>query len=252
MAQTEKSSQGKSPRNRSRLKLVLILISLGAGLAAGYFLVDHLNLFNLRDIRLERIRNEQVGIDENAPDKSGSPDCKAAPDDPRFLTIEAIGINQACVVPIGVLSPDENGSQQLDAPKNYHDVGWYNCQINPVASNRCSQPTRPGDGDTAIAAVLDGHSCTGNNCIFDNVTKLKNGDQIVVERGDGKKIEYTVKEVSVVKLADVDMAKMMRPIVSGVEGLNLITCAGNWTARDSQGVVTMDKRVMVFAARNES
>jgi LPXTG-site transpeptidase (sortase) family protein len=99
---------------------------------------------------------------------------------------------------------------------------------------------------------LDGHSCTGNNCIFDNLTGLKNGAKIIIERGDGEKITYIVKEVAVVRLADVDMNKMMRPIVPNQEGLNLITCAGNWTARDSQGVVTMDKRVMVFATHGET
>jgi len=256
MAQTDKSLQNKPRESKSRLKtwvkLALILLSLAIGLVGGYLLAEHFNMFNLRDIRLEKIRNEQLGIDAEAPDNSGSPDCMAEPDDPRFLTIPSIGVNRACIVPIGVLSPDASGGQQLDAPKSYHDIGWYNCQINPIVSGRCAQPIRPGDGNTATAAIMDGHSCTGNNCIFDNLPALKNGDQIIIERGDGKEIEYIVQEVSVVKLANVDMTKMMRPIVPNHEGLNLITCAGRWTAHDSQGVVTMDKRVMVFASRGET
>ncbi len=246
----DSQTKRQKPRLKIWLKAILVVLIVIAFAFASYFLIQHSNLFNIRDINLEKIRDEQLGIDSNAPDNSGSSNCQAAPEDPRFLTIESAGVNQACIVPIGVLTPDDSGSQQLDAPKSYYDIGWYNCQMNPIAENRCASPTRPGDDNTATAAIMDGHSCTGSNCIFDRLTDVKNGDKIIVERGDGEKFTYAVKEVSVVKLADVDMAKMMRPIIHDQEGLNLITCAGNWTARDARGVVTMDQRVMVFATRS--
>ena len=60
-------------------------------------------------------------------------------------------------------------------------------------------------------------------------------------------MNYDVKEVDTLPLSQVDMSKMMQPIVSGKDGLNLITCTGGWTEKDSRGQATPSSRVEVYA-----
>ena len=172
-----------------------------------------------------------------------------ANDKPKSITIPSIGVNDVRVQEIGLLSPSADGTQQMDAPKNIYDVGWYNCQINPVSANRCAKYVAPLSNNTSEAVVMDGHSCNTNNCVFNNIGKLKPGDLIQVVSGNNKQVDYQVELVERVKLADVDMAKVMRTYQQGTPGINLITCVGSWSARDSRGVVTMDSRVIVYATK---
>ena len=241
-----KNVNGQKKRSKLWLKLILVLLILAISVIGGYLLTQKLNLFNIRDIKLEQIRNESYGMDSKPVDTDSY---QVPANNPRYLSIPDLGVDRARVIALGVLAPDKDGSQQLDAPKNLNDVGWYNCQINPVVDKRCDKPALPGSGDTGTAAMIDGHSCSGHSCVFDNLAALKSDDKIIIELGSGTKVNYTVKEVDVVKLSDVDMTKMMRPIVPDQEGLNLITCAGSWTTTDSRGAPTMNKRVMVFATR---
>jgi len=171
---------------------------------------------------------------------------------PRYIHIPAVDINQARILALGVKDLDQSGQQQLDVPKSIDDVSWYDCQINPITERRCAEPTLPGGGNTETAAILTGHTCFSRSmsCVFDNISKLKNNDTITIELGDGTKLNYSVRQVETVKLEDVDMAKAMRPIESGKEGITLITCAGTYQgATDANGVLTADKRVLVYAVR---
>ena len=43
-----------------------------------------------------------------------------APDRPRYLTVEKLGINKARILPMGV-----NAKGELATPNNIFDVGWY-------------------------------------------------------------------------------------------------------------------------------
>lgn len=167
---------------------------------------------------------------------------------PRFISIESIGLKQARVQELGLLAP-KNGSQQMDAPKNIYDAGWYNCAINPVKGNRCSNYITPSGNDTEYASIIDGHSCDGDGCVFDKLSSLKAGDMIKIQMGSGSSVQYKIDKVEVVKLEQLDMKKVMVPYQKGKSGLNLITCDGSWTKRDSRGVATMDKRVVVYSTK---
>lgn len=176
------------------------------------------------------------------------------PERPRYLYIPAAGVGKTRLIALGVKSPGDDGNQQLDVPKNINDVGWYDCQINPLVDRRCAQTTLPGSGHYGVATLLTGHTCFSRTmrCVFDNLSKLERGDAITIERGDGEKLEYTVRSVEIVKLADVDMKKAVRSIELDKEGLTLITCAGKYRGTvDANGVPTADKRVLVYATRNE-
>jgi LPXTG-site transpeptidase (sortase) family protein len=230
-----------------------MIVVLLVAASFGYWMMKHFNLFGLINSEpnnLETIRNLQLGIETRPITEQEKADYQVAAEVPRYLTIEAANVKKARILPLGVLAADSAGQQQLDAPRNVFDVGWYDCQINPDSSKKCTQPARPGDGNTAVAAILDGHSCSNQSCVFNNLSNLKSGDKIMVELGNGQQLTYSVVLVEVVALDKVDMSKMLRPITADHEGLNLITCIGSWTAKDSRGLPTMDKRVMVYALRD--
>lgn len=238
-------------RRRNKVILALAILLVVAAIAVGTYVLVRM-FWDNQENKLFEQQFSELDVSTTPISEREREEYTVAPDQPRYIHIPAVGVDSARMIALGVKSPGATGQQQLDVPKNIDDVGWYDCRINPIADKRCSQTTLPGAGDTETAALLTGHTCFSNtmSCVFDNISKLKNGDLITIERGDGEKLKYSVKKVEIVKLEDVDMAKAMRPIQSGKEGLTLITCAGKYRgAKDANGVPTADKRVLVYAVR---
>lgn len=236
-----RKSSAKPRRIIIAIALSIIIIAVGCAI---YATLSKSNFANLQQATFDDDKVSVQPISQRDIDNY-----KVQSNYPRMLTISSLGVN-ARMAPLGLLAP-QNGTQQLDVPRNVYDTGWYDCTINPVAAKRCATKKLPGDQNIATASLIDGHSCEGYNvpCVFNKLSRIQVSATITVELGDGEKLNYTVKEVDVVPLAQVDMAKMMRPIESGRDGLNLITCAGNWTAKDSRGHNSMDQRVEVYAVR---
>lgn len=149
---------------------------------------------------------------------------KVAADNPRAIYIDKISV-QARILPMGV---DVSGAMQ--APTNIYDTGWY------------TGSAKPGE---AGAMVMDGHaSQTGTHYgEFGRLEELNNGDIITIEKGDGTKLNYKVVHVEDDPLDKVDMNRLMTPYEGAAQGLNLITCAGDWT-KDGK---TLDHRILVFS-----
>ena len=79
----------------------------------------------------------------------------------------------------------------------------------------------------------------------------RKGDEIIIERGDGKKIRYSVMENKLETLMEANtsgMKRLMTPYDSTKEGLGLITCAGNWVPRDK----VFDKRILIRAVAQQA
>jgi LPXTG-site transpeptidase (sortase) family protein len=241
-------------RTGKYLRSAALLLALLAILLAIYLVVYYMESNN-REEKLFQKHLDDTGISITPVSEKERNEYQVAPDRPRYIHIPAIGVSKARVLALGLKEVGRDGQQQLDVPKNINDVGWYDCGSSLVADQRCAQPALPGAGHTEMAAVLTGHTCFSRSmtCVFDNISKLKYGDTITIERGDGELINYLVKQVETVKLADVDMAKAMRPIEPGREGLTLITCAGTYQgAVDANGKPTADKRVLVYAVRGDA
>lgn len=139
-----------------------------------------------------------------------------APDRPRYLTIEKLGVYKARVIPMGI-----NSRGELSTPNNIFDVGWY------------ESSGKPGHGGTML---IDGHNGGPNVLgVFKNLPSLENGDVIEVERGDGVVFRYAVVENVSVPLAESDiyMNTAMHSPEQGRESLTLISCTGEWS--QSQG-----------------
>lgn len=116
----------------------------------------------------------------------------------------------------------------MDVPATPAGVAWY--ELGP----------RPGE---IGSAVLAGHSGYKNNqpAVFDDLYKLKTGDEILSEDGNGVITIFVVRET---KTYNPD-AYATEVFISndGLAHLNLITCVGEWNKEKE----THSKRLVVFA-----
>lgn len=150
---------------------------------------------------------------------------KVGASDPRALYIDKIGV-RARIMHMGLTS---DGS--VKAPYNIYDSGWYN------------RSAKPG---TMGAMLIDGHASGSTRVgLFAYLDTLQNGDIIKVGRGDGQVFSYKVVHTAIVRKDKVDMSRLMQPWDGKGEGVNLITCTGQWV--ESQQTYT--HRVLVYAKR---
>ena len=170
-------------------------------------------------------RKNSEGKDETKVSDDAIAKYKVAADLPRVITIEKLGVKAR------VLQMNVNSDGSMQSPINIFDAGWYTGSV---------KPGQPG------ASIIVGHaSGTTLGGVFNKLESLNAGDTISVERGDGKILRYQVIKKQTVKLSDVDMNSFIRPADGASEGLNLMTCAGEWI-KNSQ---TRNSRVMIFTKR---
>ena len=147
---------------------------------------------------------------------------------PRYISIPKLGISNVRVMKVGVKANNE-----LDVPKNIGDTAWY------------EKSATPGQGYGAV--LIDGHNGGfTKDGVFAKLNTLKIGDEIIIERGDGKMFTYNVAESESMALDEVNstgMKKMMKSVDDDKEGLSLITCDGKWVPKLQQ----FDRRIMLRA-----
>jgi len=129
---------------------------------------------------------------------------------PKFpvrLKIPVIKVD-ALIESVGLTS-----DRAMDVPKNREDVGWFNLAPNP------------GDDGTAI---IDGHYGQKNKkpSAFDNLHKLRKGDELFVEDNTGATIAFVVREI--LRYDPKADASVVFGVNTGPSHLNLITCEGLW------------------------
>ncbi len=157
---------------------------------------------------------------------------KVPPLQPRFLSIDSLNVHNSRVHSVGVA---KNG--ELATPANIFDTGWHKDSALP--------------GEDLGALLMDGHNGgPTKDGVFKNLPSLKRGSTIVIERGDGKKVTYRTESVKVVTLEELNnggMSELTKSIDIGVQGLNIISCTGNWVP----AMQTYDERVVVRAVQVE-
>ncbi|MBR1801877.1 sortase [Candidatus Saccharibacteria bacterium] len=137
-----------------------------------------------------------------------------APDKPRYLYIEKLGVKKARIFPVGT-----NSKGQMETPNTNYDAAWY------------TGSSVPGTGGTAI---LNGHNGGPNSYgIFKKLNTLVAGDQIKIEMGDGTVYTYRVYDNFEVKLSEADKKMSMLTVspVSGEESISIISCIGEWSLK---------------------
>lgn len=169
-----------------------------------------------------------TSVDETPVTEDQKTDYTVPATNPRYISIPALNIAKARVQNVGLTK-----NNILDTPANISDAAWYN------------KSATPGQGYGAV--LIDGHNGgVTRNGIFAGLDKLKTGDEIIIERGDGEKVTYTVAENKTESIQDANttgMKRLMTPYDTSKEGLGLITCAGKWVPRDR----VFDKRILVRA-----
>ena len=114
----------------------------------------------------------------------------------------------------------------MDVPERPLDVAWFN--FGP----------RPGEVGTSVIAGHRGWK-NGQSAVFDNLDKLRVGDNLYVETLGGQSLTFVVREIRV-----YDYDAYAPEVFSSLEGthLNLVTCIGAWniTQRASE------ERLVVF------
>ena len=157
------------------------------------------------------------------------------PSFPRYLSIPSLKISNARVVQIGTIK----NTGQLDSPKSIYDAGCY------------TKSGLPGAGKGAV--LIDGHNGgPTKGGIFENLGSLSMGSEIIIERGDGQRITYQVADNREMSVEDINnesnplgMKTMLNSMDPKKEGLNMITCVGDWDYSKN----TFNKRVMLRAVR---
>lgn len=209
------------------IRWMFMLIFLAALVAYIYFCIRWYNTGELSPIPLPVSAADNT-INEEKVTKDQVNSYTVEPTNPRYIRIPTIGLVEARILQVGVTP-----NNMLDVPKNLDDTGWY------------AKSAKPGSG--AGAVLIDGHNGgITRNGIFSRIDKLKPGDEISIERGDGKKFTYSVYDVRDMPLDWVNkkgMQEMMQSVDPEKEGLSLITCSGKWIPKQK----VFDRRVLVRA-----
>lgn len=150
------------------------------------------------------------------------------PLEPRYLTIAALGVDATRILPT-----DFDDNQMLKLPQNIHDLGWY---------------TKSGTPGSDGVIVMNGYTAgASTDAPLSEAGTLDKGARITIERGDGKKIVYSVVDVTSYGVEEFNAtisATLGTPVTVGSEGLNLVLTSGKWVPRLS----TYDQRLLIRAS----
>lgn len=120
-----------------------------------------------------------------------------------------------------------NGQGNMGVPNNFTDVGWYKYGVVPG-----------GAGSAVMAGHVD--NGLGLSGVFKKLNELEAGDEIIVERQDGRQLTFVVTGKRAYPHDAVPTDIVFNP--SGSTRLNLITCEGSWVKMEK----TYDQRLVVF------
>jgi hypothetical protein len=172
----------------------------------------------LLGVREEHIVEQQPTGSETIYDTPPPSDEEVAnwtvePDRPRYMTIPAIGMHNARVEALGLVAD----SDQLAAPDNIWNVGWY---INSA---------KPGVNGTGLYDCHTFFNADGGLCdAMPNAAV--SGTEITIERGDGAKLVYGVVEnkTMTVEEANEYMSILLQPPAGAKQSISIITCSGKY------------------------
>ena len=207
-------------KNRITIGVLILLFVVGGAIVIQYVS----KLSGKSSISAQSVTRDQLS--EAAPADTVVNQYVVAPSNPRFLIIPKLDIKSR----VKALSVDKNG--KLAAPDNIYDAGWYKSSAKP--------------GSLSGATLIDGHvSGPRKKGIFHDLKTLRADDQLIIERGDGRIINYRVVATESFNKDHVNMAKALTPINPIKPGLNLITCAGKYLSDEK----TYAQRLVVYAVQ---
>jgi LPXTG-site transpeptidase (sortase) family protein len=199
--------------------LALLLLCFGVYVAASGMRINKI----IQGSHANAQSSEDPAPDETKPTDEDINAYSVAPNMPRYIKVDSLGI-KARVKQLGV-----NKKNQLQAPNNVFDAGWFKDSAIPGATA----------GGTS---VIDGHvsGMTSRGGVFLQLKNISAGDTITIVRGDGKELHYKVIGKEAVDKDKVDMSQLIVSHAPGKAALNLITCTGKFDGK------TYDQRLIVY------
>ena len=226
--------KNRNSRKRKIFTIILVISWLSFAGFSAYYIYTH--FIDVKPEVITRVdpNGVEIKVDERPVTVQAKQEWTVPASHPRYISIPKSGIENARIVQLGIIKK----TGQLDAPVSIHDAGWYNGSA------------LPGKGG---AMLMDGHNGGPNfGGIFEKLRDLKNGDEIIIERGDGQRITYQVADNREMSVEDINnesnplgMKTMLNSMDPKKEGLNMITCVGDWDYSKN----TFNKRVMLRAVR---
>jgi LPXTG-site transpeptidase (sortase) family protein len=209
-----------SKRKTLLLGVFLFFLLASATTIYFFFLRDTNDTSSLEAEELEVVDIVTESLD--IPDESEPKEFYVPPDLPKILTIPSISVRGY------IQSVGTDQDNLIAVPTNVHLAGWY---INSA---------KPGEVGLSI---IDGHrDGTTMGGIFRNLERLKKGEKITVEYGDGSLKEFEVVDLKTLSIEDA--YDFMYSRIGGVDiQLNLVTCGGKW----SNEINTYEDRIIVRA-----
>ena len=227
----------KHSKKKSRQVVVVVLSVcwlLLIGYTGFYIYVNFIQTKDISSSSSQTVASHEVDETEVTQEKKDDYQVPN-PSFPRYLSIPSLKISNARIVQIGTIK----NTGQLDSPKSIYDAGWY------------TKSGLPGAGKGAV--LIDGHNGgPTKGGVFENLGSLSKGSEIIIERGDGQRITYQVADNREMSVEDINnesnplgMKTMLNSMDPKKEGLNMITCVGDWDYSKN----TFNKRVMLRAVR---
>ncbi len=181
--------------------------------------------------------NESLGAtdssDVGVPSEEKVPEAvvnsyKPPADEPRYIHIPKIKNTKTRVLKMGTGKDDA-----VQTPRTTWDTGWFDGSSKP--------------GDKVGSALIVGHvsGLTGGG-VFYNLYRLTEGDEIIVEMGDGTKYTYRVVSKEEVPADGLNMNNYLVSKDIDKPGLTIMTCAGEYNPVTQ----TFENRLAVFAVRD--
>lgn len=181
--------------------------------------------------------NESLGAtdssDVGVPSEEKVPEAvvnsyKPPADEPRYIYIPKIKNAKTRVLKMGTGKDDA-----VQTPRTTWDTGWFDGSSKP--------------GDKVGSALIVGHvsGLTGGG-VFYNLYRLTEGDEIIVEMGDGTKYTYRVVSKEEVPADGLNMNNYLVSKDIDKPGLTIMTCAGEFNPVTQ----TFENRLAVFAVRD--
>lgn len=205
--------------------LLALCLVAGAGYIAWVNWQDHRATTAFLQSAESGRASAREGTDEHEVTTEQKTQYVVAPDLPRYLTIDKIGVH-ARVLRLGL-----NDSGAIAAPEGIWDVGWYEGSAKPSESG---------------TAFIDGHiSGPTLPAVFVRLHELAPGDMMTIERGSGELLHYAVQSVEAKQLGQIDMTALLGPHNGNAQSLVLMTCIGQFDAQR----YAYDSRLIVVAKR---
>jgi sortase (surface protein transpeptidase) len=232
MVERAKEQRFKVKKNRGKhfLWCGLAVIVIGAFLLVAWSFRDvlpfHIELFKAEPQAINSIDSdpqESSTLDEVEISEADINLHVVPADTPRVLRIPRLNI-AARVKQVGTTL-----SNEPIAPKNIADVGWYEGSGKPG-----------GEGAVLLNGHLAGPTKPG---IFNSIQTLEAGDEITLERGDGKVFPFVVTRIQEYSGGQIDMNAAINSINPSKKGLNLVTTLNKYSGTE--------KRVIVFALQKD-